>query len=55
MRILIAIFSLILVASFSTPVRASEESISSACTTVWDKTNTHVLYITCPARDVDDD
>ena len=52
---LIAIFAMILVASFSTPVRASEQSNSSACTSVWDKTHTHILYITCPTGDVDSD
>jgi hypothetical protein len=55
MRTLIAIFSLILVASLSTPVRASEESNSSACTSVWDKTHRHILYITCPTGDVEND
>jgi hypothetical protein len=52
---LIAIFAMILVASFSTPVRASEQNSSSACNSVWDKTHTHILYITCPTGDVDSD
>jgi hypothetical protein len=39
----------------STPVRASEQDKASACTSVWDKTHTHILYITCPTGDVDSD
>jgi hypothetical protein len=51
----IAILAVVLVASFSTPVRASEQDKASACTSVWDKTHTHILYITCPTGDVDSD
>jgi hypothetical protein len=55
MRKLLATLALVLVASVSTPVGASVQSNASACTSVWDKTHTHILYITCPAGDVDED
>ncbi len=55
MRKLIALFALVMVGSFYTPVRAPQQGYSSTCYDVWDKDHTHILYITCPTNNDDVD